>query len=307
MKRYIKKSILFSIPFIIYFVFIFLIDPYEFINISHIINSDIKLKVIKRSDESLPRGNMLWKTIQYKREPLKNILIGDSQGAEFKVSLINNISGDKYYNFCVDGASYETMFNFFWRAAEITNLERVYFQVGFMNYNSTRSYDLFHLVQDIINKPFSYFTSKDILIDSYYNFMYAITKNDNLINKSYRFSDENELDNRSSKLLNLFFRDYIYPKEYLLELQKIKSYCIENNIEIKFIILPNYMEVHNYLKRNNLLQMESKFKDDIKSIGFTYDFDNMTTINSKRGNFLDYFHPKDYIIDDLTRKIWNQK
>ncbi len=304
MKKYFYRGLLFASPILLYFLFILLIDPYEFINISNIINSNAKFKILQRSDESLPRGNMFWKVLHFKRKPVKNIIIGDSQGGGFNDTTISKMSGEEYYNFSISGASYETMFNVFWSCTEVTKLDRVYFQVGFMNYNADRSYNLFHFAQDYLDKPYLYFTSKEIFSDAYVNFIYAITKNEDLLKKSYEFTEVNELDRRSEELFGLFFNTYTYPEMYFQELEKISQYCLDNDIQLNFIIMPVYDRVNEYLVENNLSDKNNRFKQDINSLGFTYDFDKPTSFTSIRKNFIDYFHQKPETMDYVTQKIW---
>lgn len=306
MKKYIIKGLYFSLPVIAIFIFIAIIDPYEFINISHIIPSKTKIESYKRSDESSPRGSMLWKVIHYGRKPKANVIIGDSQGKNISESLIKEISGKDFYNFCIPGSSYETMFETFWHVTEKYQLESIYFQVGFMNFSGNRSYSLFHFAQDYINDPYLYFVTKEILFDSFFNVYYQIRQDPKLVQQSYEYDSYELLDELSSFRLNLFFDNYSYPANYFNELKKITNYCNDNNIQISFLILPTYEETHNYLKSNNLLQMKEKFKTDIKSLSFVYDYDIPSEITQSRENFLDYFHPKNHVIDDLTKEIWSQ-
>ncbi len=153
MIKYLIRGFYFCIPILLCFVFIFVIDPYEFINISHVIDPETKVKLIHRGDEPAPRGTMLWKYLHFKREPVKKVIIGDSQGRRIKPELIEEISGEKVFNFCVPGASYETYFDIFWFVTEQTELEKVYFQISFMNYSSARSYNLFYFATGLYSKP----------------------------------------------------------------------------------------------------------------------------------------------------------
>jgi hypothetical protein len=287
-------------------IFIIIVDPYEFINISHIIESKYKIEVYKRSDESEPRGSMLWNVIHYDREPKVNVIIGDSQGKNFNTTLIKKVSGKDFFNFCLPGSSYETMFQTFWHTAEKCELESVYFQVAFMNYNATRSYNLFHFAQDHFDKPYLYFVTKEILFDSFYNVYYQLNKDPKLVQRSYEYDSYEKLDKLSSYRLNLFFGNYSYPAEYFNELKKIVDYCNKNNIELKFIILPTYKSTLEYLENKNLLSMRDRFKNDIKSLAYVYDFDYPSQITEVRENFIDYFHPRNHVIDNLTKEIWGQ-
>lgn len=288
------------------FIFIIIVDPYEFINISHIIKSEHKIESYNRSDESSPRGSMLWKVIHYTRNPKANIIIGDSQGKNIRESLIKEVSGQDFYNFCIPGSSYETMFQTFWFAVDKCKLESVYFQIGFMNYSGNRTYSLFHFAQDYVNDPYLYFVKKDILFDSFFNAYYQISKDPKLVQRAYEYQSYEKLDELSRFRLELFFSDYSYPDEYYQELKKIVDYCQDKEIDVKFIILPTYYKIIEYLKSNNLITMRDKFKDDIKSLAFVYDFDQPNEITKSRENFYDYFHPRPNIIDDLTELIWKE-
>lgn len=306
MNKFLMKGLLFCSPFLVCYVFIFIIDPYEFINVSHIIKSEDKFEVLRRSDESLPRGHMLWKTLHFQRKPVKNIIIGDSQAAGFNDSLISEISGEEYYNFAITGASYKTMFKVFWFATETTALERVYFQVGFMNYNYNRTYCIYHFAQDYFDNPYTYFTTKEILYDSYYNFLYYVTKDSDLIKQSYEHQPVETRDVRSAAILELFFNKYIYPDEYYEGLKEISDYCQTHNIELNFIIFPMYDAANDYIVENNLDEMNQRFKKDINSMGHTYDFDARSDFTKNRDNFIDYFHPISEAYVDISKEIWSK-
>ncbi len=191
------KSLFFIIPILSLVIFIIIIDPYEFVNLVHIINPKSKIEVLNRSDETSPRGNMLWKTIHYKRKPVSKLIIGDSQASGIKDSIIREGCGEDYFNFCIKGASYETMIDVFWFATEQTKLEKVFFQVGFMNYNASRSYNLFHFGKDYLEKPYIYFSTPDIFVDSYMNLLYQITGDRKLVEHPYLSMDMDSLDNLS--------------------------------------------------------------------------------------------------------------
>ncbi len=104
------------------------------------------------------------------------------------VALIEEICGEKYFNYCIPGASFETIFDMFWFAASKTKLEKVYIPVAFMNYNSKRSYNIFHFAQDYFDKPYLYFITKENFFDSFVNVVYQITKNPQIVQNSYEFA-----------------------------------------------------------------------------------------------------------------------
>jgi hypothetical protein len=304
MGKYLKKGFLFSIPILIYFLMILIIDPYEFINGFRIISSKDKLKVINRCDESSPRGNILWKSIHFKRNPVPNLIIGDSQGKRIDTEAIKNLTGEDYFNFCVPGSSYETMFSIFWDAVKTTKLKKVYFQLAFMNFNSFRSYNLYHFAEDYHKEPYRYFTTKEIFFDTYSNLYYQLTADTAYLQRSYEYEPLEYRDKLSEERLKLFFSKYEYPESFIVEFEKIADYCELNNIKLNFLIFPSYKKVDEYLIKKGLQSMEEKFKNDLKAIGKTFDYDVAGSISDERDNFLDYFHPKMHLIDEFTKRTW---
>jgi hypothetical protein len=307
MKRYLTKTLIFLSPVLFCALVLVVVDPYEFIDIFHVIPAKLKREVINRNDESAPRGNLLWRSIHFKRDPLPSILIGDSQGKNIRTQLIKEVSGEDVFNYCAAGASFETLFEMFWFATRQTQLKKVYFQLAFMNYNLDRSYNIFHFAQDYFDNPLNYFTTKEIYLDAIVDIVYGITHDPKYVADSYEFASREEINALAEYRLNLFFGNYIYPGSYLEELARIKQYCDHNNIELVFIILPTYIAVDEYLKKNNLWEMKELFNKEIKALTATIDLDVPSDIKNKRENFIDYFHPQQNILDLLTRQIWGQQ
>ena len=148
---------------------------------------------------------MLYKTLRIKREKPKQILIGDSQGTHINMKLIEEYCGEKVFNYCVPGASFETLFNMFWFTVEQVKPEKIYFQVAFMNYNDQRSYNIFNFAQDYFDKPYQYFLTKENFIDSYVNIWYQITKDPKIVENSYLFQPIEEINKLADSRLEMFF------------------------------------------------------------------------------------------------------
>ncbi|PKP02082.1 MAG: hypothetical protein CVU14_04060 [Bacteroidetes bacterium HGW-Bacteroidetes-9] len=304
MKKYLIKGSLFLIPVFLYMLFIFVVDPYNFFNVFHVISDKDKFRIIQRTDESSPRGNILWKTVKFRRSPVSNVIIGDSQGKDINVDLVQEITGENYFNFCFPGASFKTMFETFWFTADQVKLEKIYFQVAFMNYNAEREYDLFHFANDYFKRPYQYFTTKEIFFDSFMNVAWVATRNPWIVSRSYEYLPPDKMEDLAQFRLNLFFEEYSYPKTYMSELQKIKEYCEQNNIELTFVILPVYEGVDKHLEKVGLTDAKNRFKADINSLGKTIDLDKLKEVKANRGNFIDYFHPNQAMMDSLVKQIW---
>lgn len=60
----------------------------------------------------------------------------------------------------------------------------------------------------------------------------------------------------------------------------------------------------NIWQKNNLFDDKLKFKEDIYSMGYTYDLDKLSGLKKDRFNFIDYFHPTQKVMDSLTGIVW---
>jgi len=307
MLFYIKKILLFLIPVYIYWICVIVIDPFDFINISHIIPDNVKRSAINRDEEASPRGNIFWKYLKFRRNPTPYVIFGDSQGRKIKMDQVEQYTGHKYFNFCVPGASYETIFNNFWYAAKRVDLKKVYLQIGFMNYSNNRSYSLNYLAERYFKHPYLYFTSQEIFNDSYHNLMFEITNDTSYVINPYNNLSYHQLDSLSQNYLNMFFNDYSYPVEFEAEFEKIDSYCKENGISLNFLILPTYIAVHDYIKELNLTDERSRFINDLAKYGKVYDLDLNNPGSMIRKNFIDYFHPRQEFLDKCVNEVWKER
>lgn len=307
MKQFLTLATLFAFPLIFCVVFIFVIDPYNFYNVSGIIDNATKFEVLNRSEESTPRGNMLWKAIEFKRQPSDNLLIGDSQGYHMKEELIKQLTGKNFYNFCIPAANTETKVSIFWFAAKQTKLNHVIIQLSFQNWQLNYKENLFHFAQDYLDNSSLYILNSYIFKDSFQNINYKF------LHHYEDFVNENEFpiteykNKRFDMSLKRKFSSYSYPSKYLEELQKIVIYCDKNHINLEFLILPCHQQYYDYLAKNDLIRFNEKFISDITSLTKTNNYSSDIKINSEERNFIDYLHLNQNTLDSITRLVWGNK
>ena len=307
MKKLIRNLAYFSIPIILYILGIIVVDPYNRFNVSSLIDSQSKYELTNRSHEFKSKANMLWKLIEFKRTPKDKIIVGDSQGFYFREELIEELTNEEFYNFCVPAANFETTTKVFWYAAEKVKLKKVYYQVSFALSNSHFSYNLFDEAMEFIKKPNEYVFSKEILRDSYANLMFHYTNDSVWVKDPYFEKPDAEIDSLSEAWADVIFDDYNYPESHISELQKISNYCKENNIELEFIVMPNYQWVNDYIENNGINVHQEQFMQTVASCGKVHDFSKLESICPNRDLFYDYFHCTQNVVDSLTAEIWVRK
>ncbi len=305
MKKIYLKLFVFLSPFIINALLIIMVDPYNFLGLSHIIPDSYKIKCLGRTMETTPRGNICWKILEYGRSPKENILIGDSRMVHIDNSLSEKIIGEEVYNFSIPGANFRTVNDIFWEAAKNKDLKQVYLQVGFLNFSKNVAYDLMESLNEYRREPFKYFYDKDIIEDTWVNIYYYFSHDENYVNLDYRERDV-DLWSRAQRLTDGRLAKYEYSTDYEKELKKISEYCKKNNIGLYFILLPTQKGFTDKVASKGLDNEYDMFNSFIESLGNTISFNHMDQFTSNKANFKDYFHYHQEARDSITCLLWQE-
>ena len=303
MKKFLIQVLIFTIPIIFTWSIILLIDPHNLYNISKIISNDSKLLIINRSFETQVRGNVLWKIFEFKRNPCKNIIIGDSQSYYMNEELIKKLTGSEYYNLSIPGANVDTKFTFFWFATTQTKLSNVIIQLSFPSLVMNKRENVFHFAQDYMDKPYQYLFNSAVIKDIYQNIRYKISKKYEKEINQFEFP----ISKNGNKLFDLslegMHKNFKYPNNYSEELEKIVNYCERNQISLKFVLFPIHKRYYNYLIENNLIKYYDQFITEMNTTGKTYNYSKDSTIINHDKNFIDFFHQNQSITDSLTSLV----
>jgi len=285
MTKYIKNSLLFVIPLLVYALFIVVIDPFNYLNAKSIIDGSLKEEI------SLHIEPHLYKMIKYENDPKKNIVIGDSRSN----GLYYHFDQERWSNLSYGGASLKEIIQSFWYAAERENLDSVVIGINLMLYNK---YNKRFWVEETVSRKsnfFSYafnhytFQSSIKLVNSYFS------DEANPVETPEVHKDSVELAKREfwkMKLLETdkFFRRVEYPDEYFQQLKEISEYCEARNMSLIFWIPPTHVDYQNALEKYSLEEHNRMFLDDIRSLGDLYDFNFESSLTQEYDNFRDPVH-----------------
>jgi hypothetical protein len=308
MSKFLKRLLWFVLPFVGIALIIMVIDPYNYFFSGNFIPNSVKFRVVNLSAESMPRGNTLWKSVDFERHPCPNILIGDSRAFSMSVDSIRKIANLEFYNFGVPGGNYRSIIETFWYTSDIIKLERVYIQVAFHNYSKNSSYNLMSDAQKVKSRPYLFFSRFYFLKESAMDVYYSLLSNEPSLNSDLPFNQKNWnsiLENQGRSSLE----SMTYPSQYFSELKKIAAYCRENNIELGFIIFPDHSDFHDLIAELQMQDAYERYKRDIYSLGKVYDYDSaMSPIATDISNYVDIFHLKRALTCKyIIRDIWGQK
>jgi hypothetical protein len=280
-----------------------MIDPYNLFDISSLITDEIKIKCLNRNSKVAPRANATWKTLKFLKDPTPNIVLGDSRVAFLSDTSFEEKLGGKVSNLAIPSGNIKTINDLFWMASSKTILHNVIIQINFNRYNAAVNRDLLLPVRQLINKPYIYFFNANYVKDSFEVFLMALKNN-----QSQSDSLTKTVDNWQSSeyfLINHFkHRSHTYPEKYYNELHKISEFCKAENINLLFVITPNFYTVHQYIKRFNCQDDYKRFKTDLKSLGPTNDLDFGLPISYNKDMYLDHFHIQPCLADTLLSLIF---
>jgi hypothetical protein len=263
MKQLFSKMLILFSPFILLSLILVIVDPYNLFHISRLFNDEAKIKCLNRSNAAAPRGNILWKTIEFRRNPSPNVILGDSRMLDIKSSVVEKKLGEKVYNLSIPGGNLKTIISLFWMAAKTTQLKNVFIQVNFNNYNAYFNADLYAPTEKVIDNRFYYFLNWNYIEDAFSIMYYSVTKDEVFVNKSYKYMENSWELSKKLIMKELGDYDYVYPEAFHEELIKISKYCKYRNINLVFVTAPDYFETHTYVKVFKLEDRYLNFKKDL--------------------------------------------
>ncbi|MDO6437910.1 hypothetical protein Q4534_10845 [Cyclobacterium sp. 1_MG-2023] len=280
MKRFIKNSLYFVIPFVLYSCLIALIDPFNYLNGFGIISEEEKKAI------ALDIEPHLYKMIDFKNDPKKNWVLGDSRSN----GLYNAMDSSAWSNLAYGGASLKEVIQSFWWAREIEKPDTVLIGINLNLYNK---YNRRFWVEETINRKSNYFT---YAFNKYtFNAAYAImTDNHQGEDESHSQVElpgaKEQFWKKKLKGTDKFYKNITYPDEYHKQLTEIADHCKTEGIKLIFWIPPLHKDYHEVLTKYELEEFEAKFKDDLFTLGDVFDFNYASHLTVDENNFRDPVH-----------------
>jgi len=295
--KFLKKSLLIIIPAVIYCSIMGAVDSFNLFN-SKLIPIEIKKKYA-------PLNYALWQIIDYNKNPVKNILIGDSRIGHLDCTAIEEAAHDQYYNFSLGGGNLQEIIDVFWFAESRIRLKNVYMSVNLEIYNKTNSRDRVEGAISIVSNPLLYFTNFNVLHAAYYDMKeYILTSAE----KAAIGTPEMTINDFWNYQVNFagtrLFSNYQYPDNYYFELSKISKYCKLHNILLTFLIMPNHTDIIKLISKFNLEKENNIFIKNLSTLGIVYNFNLINSLTKNKNNFTDPFHFKSTIADSIVSIVW---
>ncbi len=301
MRKFLNKTILLCLPFVILFTAILIVDPYNYFKLFDVIQDDAKQRISYRLNYSL------WKVIQFKSNPCPNILLGDSRIGRFKAEMIDTVANTAHFNFAFGGGTSAEIIDAFWFAVEKIDLQNVYIGINFDLYNKyASSANRMTGSTNIMENPALYFLNTNVIKAAFLLIKEKVTGQKISIEKPTVDPDEfwkYQLNTTANKR----YANYGYPNLLYLKFKKIHEYCKKNHIQLTFVIPPTHTSLQKKIEFYKLEKDRERFISDLKKLNVVYNFDTYNGITENRDNFDDPYHIKPEALVDFIQMIWGNK
>jgi hypothetical protein len=300
MKKLSRKILLLLLPIVLYLVFVIIVDPFNYFGVSGYISYENKYAV------SFVENPALFNLIEFSHHPCENITISDSRFAGKDIKSIERQTGLTFSELYIFDGMIKDMLSGFWFANSKCKLKNVYLSVNFNNFFVTQRNDLVKSSETIINDPLLYVANLNVLKASVNCLKRKFTPAGIYTQKS---AEERKYlwDNVLSVTEQRYYKNYSYPREYLVLLKEMKEYCDRNSINLYFIIPPTVVDMQNLIDINNLKSQKETFVSDLSKITTTYDLDFSNALTNTREMFFDPVHLNKDMLSELFADIVNNK
>jgi hypothetical protein len=296
-RKLLGRGALFSLPLCLYALFIFVTDPFNFVNGRSPIRPQIKGETARQLQPAF------WRMNEFDQHPTPNILLGDSRMWLLKEKDIEAVTGDAYFNFGYGGGTLREAVDTFWFATKRTRLERVYLGVNLDTYNETNYSERTKLFPVVKENLALYFVNRTVLQAAVYDVYSQLTDTDLKLGLPTMGRDAfwaHHLEN----VLGAYFEKYVYPTKYKRQLQELAQYCQAHGIQLTFVIFPSSLDAQRLIQKHKLDHESARMRHDLAALAPVYDFDYENEITADKENYRDPVHFRGPIQAQLIREIW---
>lgn len=292
MRKFLIRGLVFSIPLLVVFVTVYIIDPY------YLYHKDRQFsQKLYDIDYSFDQGRR-YKIITYLNNPEPYIILGASE-----INLIHerNIPEEGWHSLSFGGAPLQESVDLFWRITESHQIQEVIIAPEFIKFyndclgefyswNSSQSSKAYELYENKLD----YLVDKNV-IKSTFNYLFSGLGISNDKNKPKMTKDEfwkHQLsyasEQFSQEVSNVSF------EQSIMKLKTIASYCLEHDIDVTVVIPIQHADLIKIEYGAASYPVYRKYLASlIDTFGKVYFFDYPNDITEDSNHFTDPFHFSD--------------
>jgi len=301
MKRFLLKSALFLAPVAAYMLLLVLADPYQLFRTP--VPEGLTFRKGLKDTVAAWSDNALYKLVRFRNHPSRNIILGDSRMYSLDSNDILAVSGQRFFNLSIEGASFGEIADAFWFAADRVELKRVYIGLNFLLFNESNRKDRTTGAKFIVRNPLLYFCNYTVIkaaveiAEISGKGMPALGRPDMSKEEFWRFVLFEET-------VPGYLNRYVYPVSFVAELERMAAYCRQRGIDLRFVIPPTHVDLQNRVAEMGFSSQEARFKAELGRIAPTYDFEYANDLTREKDNFKDPMHYNAEVGRRLIGEIW---
>ena len=302
MKRFLTRSLILILPFILYLGLAYLNDPFNIRKGEVVSNFDITKHQI-----AYQINYPLFKLNEFEQSKANILLLGDSRMDKLKSTLFEEWTSKKVYNLSYGGGTLPEIINSLKFVLDTPhNLEEIFIGINFNLYNGFNEMDRVSEAEHLLENQFSLYASKFVFTANIKSLQSLLTSEKGGSVENPNMDKEEFWRSQIDVAARNFYRKYRYPAVFLQELKALSQSCKEKDIALTFVILPTHLELQDCITKYGLENENQRFIADLLPLGtvINYDYENEWT--KEKSNFLDPFHFKEEISSKIIQELVNK-
>jgi hypothetical protein len=298
MKKFLIRIALFSSLVVTYLALALWMDPF---NVIHAEENQARLKSEQNISDKVNAA--LFRLQEFKRNPARIVIFGDSRANQINKLKFDSISGTTCYNLAIPGGSFPESMAMMREIVDHYPVDIVYFGVNFDIFNKLNNKNRVPEALQTLHSPIGYILSKNTMKSVYYLSVSQALGSDIQLHKppGNRASFWNyQLDFTAANRV----RNYIYPENFVDSLRSMAALCEQKGIELHLFIPPTHTDLSNKIQQLGLGADYARFKTELSGIAQTIDFDVPNEVTTDSSRFNDPFHGKEAVAAKVMEELW---
>lgn len=300
-RRFLIQCLKLSLPMLALFALVAWVDPYCLYHTGGPIARELKEKNLYHSGRTMPFSNMLWKLVDFRRHPARNILLGDSRLSYFDLDSLRSLTGDTYQNLGVPGGNYVTIDHTFRYADSLANLQNVVVQVSFRGMHAAQHFDIYAEPAAILAQPWSYMYNRRVIEAAGLNIYSALFPN----SLHYDVPGEDQwrtvLEAEQAVAENWITDSTVFDK-----LQHIADRCAAEGARLLFVEYPTHPDLQRIMHDAGLSPAREAYLARLRTMAPVLDLDQPGLFPTDRAFWRDPLHLSIDAQRELITWIWGR-
>ncbi|MCB0795734.1 MAG: hypothetical protein KDB88_13450 [Flavobacteriales bacterium] len=301
LRRSAFRLFLIALPFIVVLGLVYLVDPYAMFHTGGPIPEQLKRKNLNQSGRTMPFSNLMWKLLEFRRDPADRILLGDSRLSRFDLDHLERRSGERYFNFGVPGGNYRTIRDLFFYADSLADLKEVVIQVSFLRMNDDMKGDLFQEPHALAGSALLYLTNRRVLEATALNLIASLAP----LLLAYDELPEDHWEKVANKARKELAHFAVNEAIYTV-LEEIAVHCEDQGIDLLLVQYPVHPQLREIYLQAGLDREREAYNERLSSIGRYMDLDQPGSFPSDRELWRDPLHLTEALQRMVVDAVWKK-